>query len=281
TARLNVELPKYSGYSDSKSVADFLAELREYQAASGISEAELLSRILPVALTGSAAAWRRRQPPFLTMEEFSERFEAEFLPPDYAARMLDELRARTQHRDESLVEFVRALQTLYDRADPRASDSDKVSRAIRQSHPQFHPYLRGRVFRDLDELARVAHQIQADILAELSYRPPPPPEACLEPSCAWAGNSRQALEESGPWQLPSQRIPRALDPYAYAAGRGAQRRERGRQYPEPATAGTETGPSTTTTNTIRCFRCGNLGHFRRECTWRAPNDSAGNEVSRR
>ncbi|CAN7950873.1 unnamed protein product [Ixodes pacificus] len=99
---------------------------------------------MPVALTGSAAAWRRRQPPLLTLEV-----------------------SRTQHRDESLVEFVLALQTFYDRVGPSAPDSNKVSRAIRQSHPQFHPYLRGRAFRDLDELARAAHQIKADILAEL------------------------------------------------------------------------------------------------------------------
>ncbi|CAN7991563.1 unnamed protein product, partial [Ixodes hexagonus] len=175
-----------------KSVADFITELREYHAASGISEADLLFRILPVALTGSATAWRRRQPPFLTLQEFSERSQTEF---------------RTQHRDESLVEFVRALQTLYDRADPSAPYSHKVSRAIRQSYPRFHPYLRGRAFRDLDELARAAHQIQADILAELSHRPSPPPMACLEPSCTWTGNSRRSMEERGPWQLPSHRIP--------------------------------------------------------------------------
>ncbi|KAG0427519.1 hypothetical protein HPB47_025447 [Ixodes persulcatus] len=72
---------------------------------------------------------------------------------------------------------------------------------------EFHPYLRGQAFRDLDKLARVANQIPADILAELSYRPPPPPEACLEPSCAWTGNSRRGMEERGPWQLHSHRIP--------------------------------------------------------------------------
>ncbi|CAN8019534.1 unnamed protein product [Ixodes persulcatus] len=83
----------------------------------------------------------------------------------------------------------------------------RCSRAIHQSHPQFHPYLRGQAFRDLDKLARVANQIPADILAELSYRPPPPPEACLEPSCAWTGNSRRGMEERGPWQLHSHRIP--------------------------------------------------------------------------
>ncbi|CAN7938567.1 unnamed protein product, partial [Ixodes hexagonus] len=122
--------------------------------------------------------------------------------------MVDELRSRTQQRNESLVEFVRALQTLYDRTDPSAPDSSKVSRAVRQSRPQFHPYLQGRAFSDLDELARAAHQIHGDdILAELSYRPPPPPEACLEPPCAWTGHSRRGTEERGPWQLPSHRIP--------------------------------------------------------------------------
>ncbi|KAG0428175.1 hypothetical protein HPB47_024821 [Ixodes persulcatus] len=133
-------------------------------------------RVGPIAQTNGSCSWRRchgscsnntiryhpssntsdgdiAQPPFSTLQGVSEQFKSEFLPPDYGARILDELRARTQHRDDSLVEFPRALQTLYDRADPSASDSDKVSRAIRQTHGQFHPYLRGRVFQSLDELA--------------------------------------------------------------------------------------------------------------------------------
>ncbi|KAM7286065.1 uncharacterized protein ISCGN_032950 [Ixodes scapularis] len=274
TLRLHAEIPKYSGYADRKSVADFLDELREYQAVSEMSEVELLSRVLPIALTGSAATWRRRQSPFSTLQDFSEQFKNEFLPPDYGARMLDELRARTQHRDESLVEFVRALQTLYDRADPSASDSDKVSRAIRQSHPQFHPYLRGRVFRSLDELAQAAHQIQADILAELRYRPPPPPEACLEPSCAWTGTTRQSMDEHGSRPVLPGRVPRALDPYTHGLGDGAQVREHGRQYQAPSR---ERYPRATSA-TLRCFRCGSLGHFRRDCTRRVSNDNSGNEA---
>lgn len=277
TLRLHAEIPKYSGYADRKSVADFLDELREYQAVSEMSEVELLSRVLPIALTGSAATWRRRQPPFSTLQDFSEQFKNEFLPPDYGARMLDELRARTQHRDESLVEFVRALQTLYDRADPSAPDSDKVSRAIRQSHPQFHPYLRGRVFRSLDELAQAAHQIQADILAELRYRPPPPPEACLEPSCAWTGTTRQSMDEHGSRPLLPGRVPRALDPYSHGLGDGAQVRERGRQYQAPS----RERHTSATSAPLRCFRCGSLGHFRRDCTRRVSNDNSGNEVGHR
>ncbi|KAG0421454.1 hypothetical protein HPB47_002650 [Ixodes persulcatus] len=160
TLCLHAEIPEYSGYANRKSVADFLDELREYLAVSDMTEVELVSRILSIALTGSAATWHRRQPPFLTLHDLSEQFKSEFLPPDYGARMLDDLRARTEHRDESLVEFVLALQTLYDGVNRSASDAHKVSRAIRQSHPQFHPYLRGREFRSSDELAQEAHQIQ-------------------------------------------------------------------------------------------------------------------------
>ncbi|KAG0413630.1 hypothetical protein HPB47_009234 [Ixodes persulcatus] len=175
---------------------------------------------------------------------------------------LDATRLFGVHRDESLVEFVRALQTLYDWADPSASDSDKVLRAIRQSHPQFHPYLRVRVFRSLDELAQAAHQIQADILAKLRYWPPPPPEACLEPSCAWTDPTRQ-----------SGRVPRALDPYTHGLGDGAQVRERGRQYQAPS----RERYTSATSAPLHCFRCGSLGHFCRDCTQRVSNDNSGNE----
>ncbi|KAG0424337.1 hypothetical protein HPB47_028440 [Ixodes persulcatus] len=139
---------------------------------------------------------------------------------------------------------------------------------------KFHPYLRGRVFRSLDELAQAAHQIQADILAELRYRPPPPPEACLEPSCAWTGTTRESMDEHGSRPVLPGRVPRALDPYTHGLGDGAQVRERGRQYQAPSR---ERYPSATSAP-LRCFRCGSLGHFRRDCTRRVSNDNSGNEA---
>ncbi|XP_040355111.1 uncharacterized protein LOC121045835 [Ixodes scapularis] len=290
-----LEIPKYAGYADTKSVADFLLELRDYQEASGISEVALLARVLPVALTGSAADWRRRQQSFLNFDDFAERFRSEFLPPGYAERIRDELRARTQRRDESLVEFVRALQTLYDSAEPNASPAQRVARAIRQSHPQFHPYLRGRSFSNLDAMARAASQSQADIMAELNYRPPHQPEDSLEPSSAWSGRTPYRGAADGRAQYPRHHpgtMPRALDPHAYALTQDAHALPGGRALvqrlgaPQPETQyearrwitdrdrtnytaamPRRLQPSQTSEQipSPRCFQCGGVGHFLRNC----------------
>ncbi|KAG0430902.1 hypothetical protein HPB47_022278 [Ixodes persulcatus] len=154
--------------------------------------------------------------------------------------MLDELRSRTQHRDQSRVE-----------TDPSVPDSDKVSQAIRQSHSQLQPYLRGRTLRDQDEMATTAYQIQADILAELNYWSPPPPEACLESFCSWAGTTQQTLPERGPWQILSESVPRALDPYTYAVGGNVKSRWRSHHYQAPSGDRYPSAPAIA----VRCFRC--------------------------
>ncbi|XP_064460245.1 uncharacterized protein LOC135370435 [Ornithodoros turicata] len=220
--RLNLTIPTFSGYSDAKSVEDFLADLEAYQTAVGATDEAVLRRILPAALVSSAAVWRRSQPAFPSMTEFQRLFREEFLPPDYAMRMREELMTRTQHAEESLLEYTRAIQELYRRAEPLATESEKVARAIRQCHPRFKPYFRGRRFSSLDDLAKEAHVIQADLLAELQYRPPPRPEQTLEPSCAWNG-PRQSLDaELNPRGTVGTHggssagpVYRSLDPFAY------------------------------------------------------------------
>ncbi|XP_077539945.1 uncharacterized protein LOC144152525 [Haemaphysalis longicornis] len=185
--RLNIEVPSYFSYGDVKSVYECLQQLDSYQSAVGASDDDVLRQVLPVALVGSAARWRRCQPDFESMADFKDCFRVEFLPPDYERRMRDELAISTQHPEESLLEYVRAMQELYERADSAAADADKVARVCRQCHPRFRPYLRGQSFCNLEALAQEARVIQVDLLAELRYRLPPRSEESLEPGCAWSG----------------------------------------------------------------------------------------------
>ncbi|KAH8040926.1 hypothetical protein HPB51_013096 [Rhipicephalus microplus] len=184
----------------------------------------MLGSVLPVSLIAQAAKWywlvghQAR-----SMEEFRVLFRSEFIPPEYEHRMRRELELRTQHPDESLLEYVRALQELYLLADPTASEAEKVEQAIRQVHSTFTAYLRSTRYRDLKELASDAKRIQGDALAARAYRPAPPPSASLEARCAWAGC------DSSHWGSPNHEAAsatrdrdvldvshHALDPYSYA-----------------------------------------------------------------
>lgn len=301
--RLTMDVPTYTGYADEKSVHDFLLCLAAYQTAVGASDDTVIRQILPIALVGDAARWWRLQEPVSSMTAFHEIFRNEFLPPDYERRVRDELNARTQHPDESLLEYVRALQELYSRAEPSASNADQVSRAIRQCHPSFKPYLRGRGFDSLEALAREARVVQADLLAELRYIPPPRPEESLEPGCAWAGSrgpvprvdaaSVAVGDRRGTGEGASAR---ALDPFAYEQRRraglpncpsispgtsGAARGRRGNAYrfDRGSDSGRRQSPGRTPP---RCFKCDQPGHFKRNCpTWERDGQNQGNSGGQR
>ncbi|XP_049271310.1 uncharacterized protein LOC125758311 [Rhipicephalus sanguineus] len=208
-------LPTYTGYDEPKSVADFLEEIDRYVRATGASEAHVMARIRPLALRAAAGRWWRLQTPFTTRAEFEQRFREEFLPPGYELRVQRELELRTQHPDESLLEYVRTMQELHRRAAPTASERDQVARVIRQSHPRFRPFLYGRTFETLEHLAREARGVQDALLAESTYVPPPAPQSALEPSLAWrapVASPSCDLTSPGAFTAISSR---ALDPFAH------------------------------------------------------------------
>ncbi|KAH8009529.1 hypothetical protein HPB51_018182 [Rhipicephalus microplus] len=124
---LRVPLPEYSDYSDRISATEYLEALHCYQQATRLSDSVMLGSVLPVSLTAQAARWYRLvDHQTRSMEEFRTLFHSEFLPPEYERHMRRDLKLRTQHPDESLLEYVRALQELYLLADPTASDAEKV-----------------------------------------------------------------------------------------------------------------------------------------------------------
>ncbi|XP_077548019.1 uncharacterized protein LOC144160688 [Haemaphysalis longicornis] len=201
--RVQLPMPTYSGYSDQVSANAFLLALSRYEQATGISESEVLHRVLPAALVDHAARWYRViGHTARMMDDFRTMFREEFLPVDYLPRMRRELEMSTQAPDESMIEYVRATQELYEYADPHAPNSERVDRVIRQCHPTFALYLRNCRCRDLNELAAESRRVQAAIAASRAYRPPPPPVETLEPSCAWRGVTGSGRVEVGSTLIP-------------------------------------------------------------------------------
>ncbi|XP_049528712.1 uncharacterized protein LOC125947611 [Dermacentor silvarum] len=294
---VRLAVPTYSGYGDLLSARDYCYSLARYQRALGLNDQDVLGRVVPVALTDSAARWYRLSGHrATTLEEFRAAFLREFLPADYESRMRRELGLRTQAPDESLQEYVRAMQDLFLIAEPNASNEERVERVIRQAHPTFSAYLRGGRFRNLEELAAEAKRIQGDIIAARAYRPPPPASEALEPSCAWRGPEpfpqRQqpgqaafAAANGCVWELSA----RALDPCTHgkraacaapptethAQGRfstqriaegNARYRPIGQAASRPRQGAEAAPPRERYRGGVRCFRCQQRGHIARDCT---------------
>lgn len=203
---IRIPVPEYSGHSDrAMSATDFLLAIQRYRKATGLTEKETLGRVLPVALVGPAATWHRLVGESAgTLDEFTALFRQEFLPADYLPRMRRELEERTQAPAEPFAEYLRAMQELLQIADPNATDQEQVERVVRQAHPTFSRYLRGRPFGSLSELAHEARRVQADILAERRYHLPPAPTDTLEPRCAWHGPVPRGYRRGRPqWRRPA------------------------------------------------------------------------------
>ncbi|KAL1442389.1 hypothetical protein MTO96_030835 [Rhipicephalus appendiculatus] len=68
-------------------------------------------------------------------------------------------------------------------------------RAGAQRYASYLPYLLGRSFPSLDELARFARQVAESVFWQHHYDPPPHPDVPLDPACASTTNSASRLHD--------------------------------------------------------------------------------------
>ncbi|KAG0416882.1 hypothetical protein HPB47_006062 [Ixodes persulcatus] len=147
TAEVNL-LTKVTEMSDS--AMQRLALTPGQQENPSASEVFTVGRIVPLALQASAWCWLGSHGPFISLADFQTRLREEFLPAGYATQILRELKARTQHPDESLVRMDKlqrlckreriALTALIGngmelgRAELRVTEDDNGAIAARRSH---------------------------------------------------------------------------------------------------------------------------------------------------
>lgn len=113
------------------------------------------------------ACWWRLQSSFQPWVNFKQSFRKELLLLGYKSHILWELDLRTQHPNESLIEYVWATQELYCRSSLQMLESEQVTCQLRQSHLQFCLFLHNWQYFSFDDVTHNAHSIQESMLAKL------------------------------------------------------------------------------------------------------------------
>lgn len=169
----------------------------------------------------------------ITFEELRNRFIYRYNNSDALVSLTGSLFSEAQKETEAAEQFTDRKRALFYRIYPRGRESELVPIILTLLRPALRSRLRGLRLINLEELTRLATEIERDIAAErASYRVAPQNRAQPPP----------ALRQQQPQQrqaLPPPRVPQI-------------------------NTSRQPGPNATSNRSIECFICG-ANHYARDC----------------
>lgn len=176
-------------FDGGKDVFGFLERIDEMVDSYGVPKDRLLPA-LPLLLRGKALQWYRNNlEDWASWREFVENFKNYFLPPRFHLKLEDEIRNRTQGQEESIREFVAAIQTLMRRFG-EISPNHKLERIYQNLKPDYKLFIHRADFRTLTELMKLGEEYEVIRLEQVSFKPPPNPSQSCMPETAYQGPNR-------------------------------------------------------------------------------------------
>lgn len=181
--RRYIPLCKWNTFFDgSTNVATFLEEVDELAESRRVSRIELFQTASEI-LRGDALLWYRyRKHMFRDWEDLKMQLRSAFLPFDYEATLLDEIRRRTQGPDEKLLMFVTRMENLFNKLSKKPSESEQVNIIRRNLRPNIHTALALQKIETLDEILRLGRAVEESFWRAKQYHPPNFSLSCSEES---------------------------------------------------------------------------------------------------
>ncbi|XP_063921138.1 uncharacterized protein LOC135135941 [Zophobas morio] len=248
----------FDGETDPMAFLERAVELQEHF---GIASDTMLT-VLPEMFTDKALEWyRNNRALWYSWDDFVEEFR-DFYMPNYEEVLEDQIVNRRQRPGEAGRDFIQAMQTLTRRLGGYSPQA-VVRRLYSHLLPEYRQYIRRRDFQTIGELVRLTDEYE-QLQKEVSSRPPVPPPNCTStttqiPAARFAYAPRSENRTLQPSSRPVQ--PPTAPPRRLETIHPPPPSSRPIQPPTGATANTGT--------TVKCWRCGESGHYRSACRKRA------------
>ncbi|KAF6199358.1 hypothetical protein GE061_007384 [Apolygus lucorum] len=178
--RLNKPDPKiykwgltFSGDTTGVSLGDFLDEVEDKRVSRKVSKAELFESAVDL-FSGTARIWYRANHEKLqSWEDLVHQLRSCFLDPDYDDKLMDEIRERTQGRDESTQVYFAKINCLFKRLSTPLNEAEKIRLLEKNLRREHLPFLCNVDYATVDELETALCRLELWTRRADAYREPP------------------------------------------------------------------------------------------------------------
>lgn len=274
---------KFYGTNSGLSVNAFLEEVESLRIARNVSYEDLVRSAVDF-FEGPALIWYKANRNKLTnWQSLIFALREEFEPFDYCDRLWDEIKSRTQGRDEKFGHFISVMKNYFARLPKEPSEEEKLRVLLNNIQPFYLKHLCLQEITSIDELLHYGRKLEYVKMRSEQHRPPPPRRSLLEPDLAYEPPPRssappRAYDHSSRSSAP----PRAFDhsPRSSAPQRvsAARTHYQPAEQPRPTAQSFPADPSRPTEVTERpsqdrnrnrtvwiCWNCRRQGHSFRNC----------------
>ncbi|CAB0040761.1 unnamed protein product, partial [Trichogramma brassicae] len=155
------------------SVESYIERIEECAFLAGLSDADLLPA-LSETLSGTAAQWfRSNRHKFQSWEEFCRMARKTFGMDQYTyQQLLEQIRRRTQGRNEKVAEYRIGLQSTLDKLRPQLAIQTQLDYLHGGMLPELQKMVRRKLLRSVDDLFDEAVEAENTIIRAEQYRAP-------------------------------------------------------------------------------------------------------------
>lgn len=181
---------KFAG-KGGESLNEFLTRVDEIRIARGVSKAELLRSALDLFEDKALIWYRANKSSCVSWDALVSELKAAFLPANYDDRLVEEIRLRTQGKDESIDVYIAVMHGLFSRLATPYSEEQRLKILLRNVSPFYQTQLSLVTVSTTNELIRYGRALEATKISVEGFAPPPSRKSnLLEPDLAYVGSSR-------------------------------------------------------------------------------------------